>query len=34
MEDHAEEALHAKILIKTNTNHDVKYRCVQLEADV
>jgi hypothetical protein len=34
MEDHAEEALHMKIIIKTNTNHVVHHRGVELEADV
>ncbi len=34
MEDHAEEALHMKIIIKTNTNHDVHLGRVELEADV
>ncbi len=34
MEDHTEEALHMKIIIKTKTNHDVHHGCVELEADV
>ncbi len=34
MEDHAEEALHMKIIIKTNTNNDVQHGRVELEADV
>jgi hypothetical protein len=34
MEDHTEEALHMKIIIKTNTNHDVHHGRVELEADV
>jgi hypothetical protein len=34
MEDHAEEALQMKIIIKTNKNHDVQNGCVELQADV
>jgi hypothetical protein len=34
MADHTEEALHIKVIRKTNTNHDVQHCHVELEADV